>query len=436
MSHPAICIENLGKRYQIGQHERARQTFREAFVGLATAPINRFRRLTGRVSDTETFWALRDVSFKVGAGEVVGIIGRNGAGKSTLLKILSQITEPTVGCARIHGRVGALLEVGTGFHSELSGRENVFLNGSILGMNRREIARKFDEIVDFAGVEKFIDTPVKHYSSGMKVRLGFAVAAYLEPEILIVDEVLAVGDAEFQRKCLGKMQDVAGAGRTVLFVSHNMGAVRTLCDRGVILRQGRLAFDGPVSKALDEYVSYLDSDAGLSPTNPERSGNGHVRLVAAVVLDANGRPSKALVAGTPILLNFEYQVHTPVSTLDIHLTIFDSRGQAVTHLSTRLLAATLAKPRLSGTVQCRIPKLPFLPGRYRVAAQLQSGGTRLDLVPNALMLDVDCSVFFHSGRLPDPAVCTCMVEHEWTQIDDDDDPPIRVESANGHQREF
>ncbi len=259
MSNIAVKVEGLSKQYRIGKQESYR-TFRDTITSALTAPARRVAGLlSGNASAaanlTETIWALRDINFEVKHGEVVGIIGRNGAGKSTLLKILSRITEPTEGTIDIFGRVGALLEVGTGFHPELTGRENVYLNGAILGMSRDDIRRKFDEIVDFAGVEKFIDTPVKHYSSGMGLRLGFAVAAHLEPDILIVDEVLAVGDAEFQKKCIGKMSDVAGEGRTVLFVSHNMAAVQQMCTRVVWLDKGTLVNDGAVHETLKYYVT-------------------------------------------------------------------------------------------------------------------------------------------------------------------------------------
>jgi ABC-type polysaccharide/polyol phosphate transport system ATPase subunit len=255
MSTPVIRVENLGKEYVIGSRERGGETFREMLVSAAAAPFRRLNRLGGRkAADEESIWALRDVSFDVAEGEVVGIIGRNGAGKSTLLKILSRITEPTTGRVTIRGRVSSLLEVGTGFHPELTGRENIYLNGAILGMSRAEIKKKFDEIVDFSGIEKFLDTPVKRYSSGMSVRLAFAVAAHLEPEILIVDEVLAVGDAEFQKKCLGKMKDVAGSGRTVLFVSHNLPAIVSLCSRGLLLRAGSVGHDGAVSDVVTTHL--------------------------------------------------------------------------------------------------------------------------------------------------------------------------------------
>ncbi len=299
MSKPIIVVDNISKRYRIGKKERAHTTFREAIVDAFAAPIRNFRQLrkltkynngVREKQEDDVIWALRDVSFEVRPGEVLGIIGRNGAGKSTLLKVLSRIIEPTTGEAKIYGRVSSLLEVGTGFHTELTGRENIYLNGTILGMRKVEIDRKFDAIVDFAEIEKFIDTPVKRYSSGMYVRLAFGVAAYLEPEILLVDEVLAVGDLAFQKKCLGKMGEVAKGGRTVLFVSHNMDAVRKLCDRGILLDLGRVQVVGETDTVMAQYVS-----AGM-----ERSG-GTIMLPAGppaipivgkflYFLDASGTP--------------------------------------------------------------------------------------------------------------------------------------------------
>ena len=253
MSDIAIKVEGLGKQFRIGSPERYR-TLRDTLTDTLTAPFRFLTNDRSRIAPVETFWALKDISFEVKVGEVVGIIGRNGSGKSTLLKILSRITEPTEGHAEIHGRVGSLLEVGTGFHPELTGRENIFLNGAILGMKKADIRRKFDEIVAFSEVDKFIDTPVKHYSSGMYVRLAFAVAAHMEPEILIVDEVLAVGDVAFQKKCLGKMSDVAGEGRTVLFVSHNMGAIQKLCSKALWLQTGQLAAHGESGPVIRQYL--------------------------------------------------------------------------------------------------------------------------------------------------------------------------------------
>lgn len=309
MGTPAVQVEGLGKEYVIGVAERRPSTLRDALAGFAAAPFRRLRRLSGSASEAERFWALRDVSFEVGRGEVLGIIGRNGAGKSTLLKILSRITEPTAGRARIHGRVASLLEVGTGFHPELTGRENVFLNGAILGMPKAEIARKFDEIVEFSGVAKFIDTPVKRYSSGMSVRLAFAVAAHLEPEILVVDEVLAVGDAEFQARCLGKMQSVTeGEGRTVLFVSHNMAAVGSLCDRVVHLDGGRVRGIGPPEDMVDAYLGgqggtrlevRWEGDAG--------PGNDEFRLLRLAVRSAGRMVGSALPTAADLLVDMEFR---------------------------------------------------------------------------------------------------------------------------------
>ena len=280
MSELAIRVEGLGKRFRLGGPRERYSTLRDRLNKLASAP---FRALRGRTEVSEQrppFWALRDVSFEVQPGEVVGIIGRNGAGKSTLLKILSRITEPTEGAVDINGRVGSLLEVGTGFHPELTGRENIYLNGAILGMPRAEIARRFDEIVAFAEVEKFIDTAVKHYSSGMYMRLAFAVAAHLEPEILIVDEVLAVGDGGFQEKCLGRMKDIACGGRTVLFVSHHLQSVAKLCTKVITLAGGRVSYNGGVAEGIRRYVQSLRAERSGADGADRRPGTGEARLVA------------------------------------------------------------------------------------------------------------------------------------------------------------
>lgn len=263
MTAPAIKVEGLWKEYTVGAAQQRHGTFYDLLAHSIKAPFSRLRKLAGQAEDVEQFWALRDVNFEIQPGEVVGVIGRNGAGKSTLLKILSRITAPTKGRITVCGRLASLLEVGTGFHAELSGRENIFLNGSILGMTRAEVARKFDEIVAFAEVEKFIDTPVKRYSSGMYVRLAFAVAAHLETDVLLVDEVLAVGDASFQRKSLGKMGDVARTGRTVLFVSHNLGAVRNLCPRSLLFESGGLRYHGATDEALSSYENRLIESQGV-----------------------------------------------------------------------------------------------------------------------------------------------------------------------------
>ncbi len=308
MAHPIIRIERLGKRYTIHHHAHRHRYYRrlsEAMVERAARPFRKAAK--GAQPAREDLWALRDVSFDVRQGEVVGIIGRNGAGKSTLLKVLSRITEPTEGRVRLCGRVASLLEVGTGFHPELTGRENVFLNGAILGMSRAEIRRKFDEIVAFAEVERFMDTPVKRYSSGMYVRLAFAVAAHLEPEILVVDEVLAVGDADFQKKCIGKMKHVAGAGRTVLFVSHNMNSIRHLCTRAVVLAGGTTTYDGNVQPAIEQYLGQFEerkTHYDLSDVPRQRHLPMSIRMTRLDLLTTTG--NAAVPFGAPI--HFKLQV--------------------------------------------------------------------------------------------------------------------------------
>lgn len=316
MTQYAIRVDQLGKQYQLGQ-DRKYKALRDTLTDALYAPARALRRLWQRPraegNRPETFWALRDVGFDVRPGEVVGIIGRNGAGKSTLLKLLSRITEPTTGAIDLYGRVGSLLEVGTGFHPELTGRENVYLNGGILGMKRTEIQRKFDDIVAFAEVEKFLDTPVKHYSSGMYVRLAFAVAAHLEPEILIVDEVLAVGDASFQRKCLNKMQDVSGHGRTVLFVSHNMPAVVRLCSRGLLLEAGQVVADGRADEVAARYLSNAaDGGTGRTWETGNVPGNADLRLRHVGLYLDDGAPAPGVVGvGDALHLRLRYEVRTP-----------------------------------------------------------------------------------------------------------------------------
>jgi len=321
----AIHSEGLGKSYRLGAGARAfrYKSLREAITVKAKAP---FRRGT-RPAESR-FWALRGLSFEVNRGEAVGIIGRNGAGKSTLLKILSRITDPTEGHVDLRGRVGSLLEVGTGFHPELSGRENIYLNGAILGMRTAEITRKFDEIVAFAEVEKFLDTPVKHYSSGMYVRLAFAVAAHLEPEILVIDEVLAVGDAAFQRKCLGKMGDVGFEGRTVLFVSHNMQAVRQLCSRSILLEQGRITRIGPSAEVIDHYlttVAAADGQTAVAQTIAELPPDPAFRLKSVRMLQ-DGKPQTEVVSGKPIHVEAEFDVLQESVGLHLTLQLLDAEG--------------------------------------------------------------------------------------------------------------
>ena len=337
MTDLAIRVENLGKEYRIGTAPERYRTLRDTLVQAAGAPFRRARRALVRSNGKDglphegQIWALRDVSFEVRKGQVLGVIGRNGAGKSTLLKILSRVTEPTEGYAEIHGRVGSLLEVGTGFHPELTGRENIFLNGAILGMKRAEITRKFDEIVAFSEVEKFIDTPVKRYSSGMYLRLAFAVAAHLEPEILVVDEVLAVGDAEFQRKCLGKMSDVAQEGRTVLFVSHNMSAVLRLTQEAIVLNKGRLVLRAPTPAAVDTYMSSGFAQVGERVWEPDEvpSEAAPFRPLAIRVRDAQGRVVDALRSVEPVTIELEYCLDAPITGLRVGFYLMTARGEYV-----------------------------------------------------------------------------------------------------------
>ena len=329
----AIQATNLGKQYRIGASPERYNTLRDSLGGMLKAPIRRIRQgfMPSEDEAQNTIWALKDVSFEVEQGQVLGVIGRNGAGKSTLLKILSRVTEPSVGEVRIRGRVGSLLEVGTGFHPELTGRENIYLNGAILGMQRSEIERKFDEIVAFSGVEKFIDTPVKRYSSGMYLRLAFAVAAHLEPEILVVDEVLAVGDAEFQRKCLGKMSDVAQAGRTVLFVSHNMSAILRLTEETIVLERGRLAMRAPTAEAVDYYMSSGFNKTGERVWTPEEvpASARPFRPIALRVRDRRGAVVDTVRSVEPFTIEIEYALDAPVQGLRVGLYLMSMRGEHV-----------------------------------------------------------------------------------------------------------
>ncbi len=333
MDDIALRVEGLSKLYRIGGNREEYKTLRDTFTDLLVSSFHRAGKLfrgggVGAAEHEETFWALKDVSFEIKRGEVVGIIGRNGAGKSTLLKILSRITEPTEGYADIHGRVGSLLEVGTGFHPELTGRENIYLNGAILGMRREEIERKFDEIVAFAEIQRFIDTPVKHYSSGMYLRLAFAVAAHLEPEILLVDEVLAVGDARFQKKCLNKMQDIGQQGRTILFVSHNLAAITRLCERVILLDEGRILRDGRPPQVVGAYLNpgVGTTAARVWPDSTQAPGGEIARLCAVRVRTEDGRITDTVDIRQPVGIEMEYEVLKPGYVLLPNYDIYNEEG--------------------------------------------------------------------------------------------------------------
>ncbi|MFN2234469.1 MAG: ABC transporter ATP-binding protein [Anaerolineales bacterium] len=331
MNNLAIRVDHLGKQYRIGASPDRYNTLRDSIVGMLKTPIRRIRQGLMPTSEDEhnTIWALKDISFDVKQGQVLGVIGRNGAGKSTLLKVLSRVTEPSAGEVEIRGRVGSLLEVGTGFHPELTGRENTYLNGAILGMPRSEIDRKFDEIIDFSGVEKFIDTPVKRYSSGMYLRLAFAVAAHLEPEILVVDEVLAVGDAEFQRKCLGKMSDVAQEGRTVLFVSHNMSAILRLTEEVIVLDRGLLVKRASTVEGVDYYMASGFSEAGERSWTEDEWPPGPFKPLALRVRDVREQIVDMTRSTEPIIVEIEYEIDEAMQGLRVGIYLMSMRGEHI-----------------------------------------------------------------------------------------------------------
>lgn len=426
MSKPIISVENLSKAYRIGLKDEIPDTLTGALASWAKAPLRNLQRLrrlntfhksvavastngvhengngasrngqataeAGPAEEADVMWALRDVSFDVHEGEVVGIIGRNGAGKSTLLKVLSRITEPTHGRATIRGRVSSLLEVGTGFHPELTGRENIYMNGTILGMRKKEIDRKFDEIVEFSGVEKFLDTPTKRYSSGMQVRLAFAVAAHLEPEILIIDEVLAVGDAEFQKKCLGKMQDAASSGKTVLFVSHNMEAVSELCPRCVLLADGTLKHEGNTGTIIEQYRSSTEAKTGivdLTSTSIHRTGDQRLTVTSLATLNSAGdvAHSFAFRDSLTIRVGIRGTAGTPFS---LAIAIRNQLDRLVAHIcTTELVDHLYVAPTEEAYLDVSINDIPLNDGIYNLTTWIGRGTVLYDRVPNSTLLRID-----------------------------------------------
>ena len=414
MASTAIHAEGLGKRYILGLSAHGYGTLRESIVNVGARSLEKLTRRYHRPQAKE-LWALREISLSVDSGEVVGLIGHNGAGKSTLLKILSRIVEPTTGWADVTGRVGSLLEVGTGFHPELTGRENVFLNGAVLGMRRSEIRERFDEIVHFADIERFLDTPVKRYSSGMSVRLAFAVAAHLEPEILLVDEVLAVGDAAFQRKSFAKMKEVAKAGRTVIFVSHNLATIQALCQRGVLLETGRVAFDGSVEGVVGQYLRSLERSATTDLlTRTDRDGNAWEQSLVrrlSVIDTSSGNPD-VVVGGREARIEVEVTEVLPM--MECQLTIVNSLGHPVATLDSELSAPTdIRSEELGPQIECTIPALPLIPGRYRVDITLKGRQEIQDGLQAAAYFDVEPGVI--DGR-PMPATGSdgdVVLSHSW-----------------------
>ena len=408
MNELAIRVDRLSKKYRIGAKQEKYKTLRDVLAQSLAKPAQRISSIArgnGHSKDTDqTIWALKDVSFEVQQGDVIGIIGMNGAGKSTLLKILSRISEPTTGEAEVHGRVGSLLEVGTGFHPELSGRENLYLNGAILGMKRQEINRKFDEIIDFAGVEQFIDTPVKFYSSGMYLRLAFGVAAHLEPDILLVDEVLAVGDSAFQKKCLGKMETVASQGRTVLFVSHNMATVLNLCSKCILIEGGRLVRFGEASSVIGQYHESADraSEVPLAERR-DRTGNQSLRFTK---LRFTGPQtvfgSGNLVSGqaAAIVMEYESKGNHSLKNIEIDLKIMDQLGNSLFTCSTRFQNKGLRELPPASELVFSIPQLPLAPGLYRIDLWSEVRGQEADCIKGAAQFSVDEGDFYGNGKLP------------------------------------
>jgi len=415
MSDIAIKADSLSKHYRLGAASRQHNTLRDHLM-------HRLRGLTRWGGDppesNPSFWALKDVSFEVKRGEVLGIVGHNGAGKSTLLKILSRITQPTTGTADIYGRVSSLLEVGTGFHSELSGRENIYLNAAMLGMRRGEVRRKFDEIVAFSGVEAFIDTPVKRYSSGMYVRLAFAVAAHLEPEILIVDEVLAVGDASFQQKCLGKMEEVSRSGRTVLIVSHNMTVIEGLCERAILLEKGRVAKIGNTHEVVEGYADAIRGLAGTAiEARHDREGLGEILLTRIEVMDTQRHPVAAAITGRDVVIRMYYRCAAGKEFLNcrVSISVNGRKAQDLFVLSTDIVDPKPLTLRGEGYVDFILPELPLTGGAYFFQSYIESNGHAQDWIKNVAPFSVLDADYYGTGKLCPPGweANGVLVRYRW-----------------------
>lgn len=397
---PAIVVEDLGKMYRLGKKQ-------PSVINLSERISNGLRSLKNKLSRNDEayneFWALKDINFSINHGEVVGIIGRNGAGKSTLLKILSRIVEPTTGKATVRGRLGSLLEVGTGFHPELTGRENIYLNGSILGMRRQEIQDQFSNIVDFSGISEFLDTPVKRYSSGMYVRLAFAVAAHLNPEILVIDEVLAVGDAAFQKQCLGKMREVSQAGRTVLFVSHNMSAVESLCGSCIYLQNGKVQQQGASKTIINSYLQSVSSSSAVRDlSSPSLRSKGHQPLIlSAKLTDIKGIKTNTFQMGDDIVvtINFSTTSHPIVPIFGV--VFKDKYDVPIFGLNNSTTNTVLTERPVSyGSIDCSINHIPLMPGSYGIDLFLGDGNADLDVIENAVFVHIEQADVFGSGRIP------------------------------------
>ncbi|BAU63101.1 ABC transporter, ATP-binding protein [Stanieria sp. NIES-3757] len=421
MSNTIIRVENLGKKYIIGHQQEGRSKYvalRDVIAEGAKSVVKRFTKPQESNPNREEFWALKDVSFEIKQGECVGIIGRNGAGKSTLLKILSRITEPTTGRISIKGRVASLLEVGTGFHPELTGRENIYLNGAILGMSRTEIKKKFDEIVAFAEVEKFLDTPVKRYSSGMYVRLAFAVAAHLEPEILVVDEVLAVGDAAFQKKCLGKMGDVATKeGRTVLFVSHDMGAIEHLCQYAMVLQQGCLLLSDITSKAINYYLknNYKETNKNIK-LRKDRQGKGDIIVFNVGLINIDNESILMTTVGSKLSIVIDYFAKDIVKNLQVIIGVYDFLNTGIMRFDTEVTGGLKRQLPAQGKIICHTEEINLIPGEYNLNIAIFQNGVLEDYIKNAFTFQLEMSDFFKTGKCVDCTLSKILVNHSWQVI--------------------
>lgn len=425
MSNIAIQVENLGKLYRLGEvgtgtlgHDLNRWI---AKVRGKEDPFSKIGETNDRTKkgDSEYVWALKDVDFKIEQGQAVGIVGRNGAGKSTLLKLLSKVTQPTTGIIKIKGRIASLLEVGTGFHPEMTGRENIFLNGAIMGMTKKEIKAKFDEIVDFAGVERYIDTPVKRYSSGMYVRLAFAVAAHLEPEILIVDEVLAVGDAEFQKKCLGKMKDVSeGEGRTILFVSHNISAINSLCTHGILMANGTLECTGPIDKIVGKYMKGLSVHTPSLEKITTRKGNGALQFTSIELIDSNGVPSQSFLQGGSMDVELSFSLIRPELNFDgLHFSvnIININGEVVIHHTTKLIGMSIKDIdiRQSNRIMFNWPTICLAPGTYTINIDCVHINEYVDAIEGAAKFTIVENTFLNYYMAPTSGIFAIAANWNW-----------------------
>jgi lipopolysaccharide transport system ATP-binding protein len=419
MSKPVISVEHLSKAYRIGLEADAQMNFRERLLHTLQHPLRRMRRFNeDYADDTDTHWALRDVSFGVEEGEVVGIIGRNGAGKSTLLKILSRITEPTQGLARMRGRCSSLLEVGTGFHPELTGRENIFLNGAILGMKRSEIKAKFEQIVEFSEVGKYLDTPVKRYSSGMYVRLAFSVAAHLDPDIMIVDEVLAVGDAAFQKKCLGKMSDVVRQGRTILFVSHSMDSVAALCSSVIVVKKGQVEGKQPTEDGIREYLNLFNdgADKPLAERARTQRNKQHPPIFRDLRVSSGGKPTHVISAGGDVTFEIDLAGFDDVpGNLTAALAVLNHRGQRVALFHSEYHQNLVFRGAARKTLRCHVPALPLAPGSYHLELVLADGFSEVERVERAGTLDVLFADLLGTGKLPNHKQSTVVLPCSWDE---------------------